>query len=57
MNANNDKSINKKKIKKTSFSLSKKLNTTSEDLAMLNDRKHVNKKDKGNLCDRHMDGA
>lgn len=57
MNANNNKSTNKKKIKKERFSLSKKLNTTSEDLAMLQDRRKDSIKDKGNLCDRHMDGA
>lgn len=44
-----------KKIKKES--LSKRLNTTSEDLAMLQDRRKDSKKDKGNLCDRHIDGA
>ena len=46
-----------KKVKKQSYCLSKHLNTTSEDLAMLNERKRSTKKEKGNLCDRHMDGA
>ena len=58
MNTKN-KNINSKsvKVKKQTFSLSKRLNTTSEDLAMLNERKRSTKKEKGNLCDRHMDGA
>ena len=57
MNTKN-KNINSKsvKVKKQTFSLSKRLNTTSEDLAMLNERKRSTKKEKGNLCDRHMDG-
>ena len=56
---NKNKNINSKsvKVKKQTFSLSKRLNTTSEDLAMLNERKRSTKKEKGNLCDRHMDGA
>ena len=54
-----NKNINSKSVKvnKQTYSLSKRLNTTSEDLAMLNERKRSTKKDKGNLCDRHMDGA
>lgn len=58
MNTKN-KNINSKsvKVKKQTYSLSKRLNTTSEDLAMLNERKRSTKKEKGNLCDRHMDGA
>ena len=58
MNTKN-KNINSKsvKVKKQTYSLSKRLNTTSEDLAMLNERKRSNKREKGNLCDRHMDGA
>lgn len=53
------KNINSKsvKVKKQTYSLSKRLNTTSEDLAMLNERKRSTKREKGNLCDRHMDGA
>ena len=58
MNTKN-KNINSKsvKVKKQTYSLSKRLNTTSEDLAMLNERKRSTKKEKGNLCDCHMDGA
>lgn len=58
MNTKN-KNINSKsvKVKKQTYSLSKRLNTTSEDLAMLNERKRSTKKEKGNLCDRHIDGA
>lgn len=43
-----------KKIKKES--LSKRLNTTSEDLAMLQERKNTKRKVK-NVCDTHWDGA
>ena len=43
-----------KKIKKES--LSKKLNTTSEDLAMLQERKNT-KNNVRNVCDTHWDGA